>query len=299
MKNRYEASPGEQIKGKWTGHVWRVEREIGRGANGIVYLVRGSAGRAALKFADSASVASETNALTALERVRGASPGPFFIEADDLEKEGAVYPFFLMEFIDGPMLHTFIKGKKEEWAIILLIWLLTFLESLHRLGHVMGDLKPENFIVVSQKAIRAVDVGGMTKFGRSIKEYTALYDRAAWQAGTRRAEPAYDLFGAAVLTVSLLHKQAVQRALGHIDDLKSIVQLSPALQLIEPVLFNAFAGKYESASAMKRDLLLCFAKTKTKTRTRTGRQKRKTFWAGKWFVLAGALAAILMLFLLH
>ncbi|WP_050183669.1 protein kinase domain-containing protein [Domibacillus robiginosus] len=297
MKNQYEASPGELIKGKWTGHVWRIEREIGRGANGVVYLVSGAAGRAALKFADSASVASETNALTALERVRGESPGPFFIEADDLEIKGAIYPFFLMEFIDGPVLHTFIKGKREEWSIILLIWLLTFLESLHQLGHVMGDLKPENFIVTAQKAVRAVDVGGITKFGRSVKEYTALYDRAAWQAGTRRAEPAYDLFGAAVLTVALLHKQAVQRALGDIEELKKIVQSSPVLQLIEPVLCNAFASKYDNASSMKKELLLCFAKTKT--RTRAGRKKGKTFFLGKWAMLAGALAAIVMLFLLN
>jgi len=295
MKNQYDAKPGDLIKGKWTGHVWRIEREIGRGANGVVYLVTGAVGRAALKFADSASVASETNALTALERVRGTSPGPFFIEADDLEKKETVYPFFLMEFIDGPMLHTFIKGKKEEWAIILLIWLLAFLESLHRLGYVMGDLKPENFIVTNKKKIRAVDVGGITKFGRSIKEYTMLYDRAAWQAGTRKAEPAYDLFGAAVLTVALVHKEAVQKALGHTDELGEIVQSSPVLQPIAPVLCNAFESKYDSASDMKKELLLCF----TKKNTRAGSRKRKKSSSGKWVMLAGALAAILMLFLLH
>lgn len=295
MKNQYDAKPGDLIKGKWTGHVWRIEREIGRGANGVVYLVTGAVGRAALKFADSASVASETNALTALERVRGTSPGPFFIEADDLEKKETVYPFFLMEFIDGPMLHTFIKGKKEEWAIILLIWLLTFLESLHRLGYVMGDLKPENFIVNNKKAIRAVDVGGITKFGRSIKEYTMLYDRAAWQAGTRRAEPAYDLFGSAVLTVALVQREAVQKALGHTDELEKIVQSSPVLQPIAPVLRNAFESKYDSASDMKKELLLCF----TKRNTRVGSRKRKKTSSGKWVMLAGALATILMLFLLH
>lgn len=295
MKNQYDAKPGDLIKGKWTGHVWRIEREIGRGANGVVYLVTGAVGRAALKFADSASVASETNALTALERVRGTSPGPFFIEADDLEKKEAVYPFFLMEFIDGPMLHTFIKGKKEEWAIILLIWLLAFLESLHHLGYVMGDLKPENFIVTNKKKIRAVDVGGITKFGRSIKEYTMLYDRAAWQAGTRKAEPAYDLFGAAVLTVTLVHKEAVQKAIGHTEELGKIVQSSPVLQPIAPVLCNAFESKYDSASNMKKELLLCF----TKKNTRAGSRKRKKSSSGKWVMLAGALAAILMLFLLH
>ncbi|OES45912.1 protein kinase domain-containing protein [Domibacillus iocasae] len=296
MKNRYDARPGDLIKGKWTGHVWQVEREIGRGANGIVYLVKGKVGQAALKFADSASVASETNALTALERVRGTSPGPFFIEADDAEKKDGIYPFYIMEYINGPMLHTFIKEKKKEWAIILLIWLLNFFEPLHKSGNVMGDLKPENFIVASrERTIRAVDVGGITKFGRAVKEYTTLYDRASWQAGTRKAEPSYDLFGAAVLVVALVHKELVQKALGRPVELEGIVQSSTALQLITPVLIKAFNNEYDSALAMKKELLLCFAKKSTMKRTR----KRKRPFSKKWMVFAGAFAAILTMFLLH
>ncbi|MET1030112.1 protein kinase domain-containing protein [Domibacillus tundrae] len=296
MKNRYDARPGDLIKGKWTGHVWQVEREIGRGANGIVYLVNGKVGQAALKFADSASVASETNALTALERVRGTSPGPFFIEADDTEKKGVIYPFYIMEYINGPMLHTFIKEKTDEWAIILLIWLLNFLEPLHKSGSVMGDLKPENFIVADRgQTVRAVDVGGITKFGRSVKEYTTLYDRAAWQAGTRKSEPSYDLFGATVLTIALVHKQLVQKALGDTGKLEDIVQSSPALQLIAPVLIKAFNNEYDSALSMKKELLLCFTKKNTMRQSR----KQTISFSKKWMVFAGAFAAILTLFLLH
>ncbi|WP_052712063.1 protein kinase domain-containing protein [Domibacillus indicus] len=296
MKSQYNAEPGDLIKGKWTGHIWRIEREIGRGANGTVYLVTGEVGQAALKFADSASVASETNALTALERVRGTSPGPFFIEADDVEKEGVLYSFYIMEYIHGPMLHTFIKEKREEWAVILLIWLLNFLEPLHRSGSVMGDLKPENFIVAG-KIVRAVDVGGITKFGRSVKEYTALYDRAAWQAGTRKAEPSYDLFGAAVLITALVQKQLVQTALGNKNELAGIVQSSRTLQLIAPVLLKAFNSEYDSAFLMKKELLLCFAKKDTGTIRR--KKKQASFFSKKWVIAAGAFAAILLLFLLH
>ncbi|SIR64946.1 protein kinase domain-containing protein [Domibacillus enclensis] len=296
MRNQYEVKSGDLIKGKWTGHIWRVEREIGRGANGIVYLVTGVVGQAALKFADSSSVAAETNSLTALERVRGSSPGPFFIEADDAEQGGAVHPFYIMEYIEGPMLHTFMKQKKQEWAIILLIWLLHFLEALHHAGCVMGDLKPENFIVTGDKnKIRAVDVGGITKFGRSVKEYTALYDRAAWQAGTRKAEPSYDLFGAAVLIAALVHRQPVHQALGDREALVRIIQSSAVLQKIAPVLTKALYNEYDQAVTMRKELLYCFAQSSSSPQ----KTKRKVVLQARWMVYAGAFAAILAFFLLN
>lgn len=296
MKNPYEAITGELLIGKWTGHKWRVEREIGRGANGIVYLVTGTIGQAALKFADSAAVASETNTLKSLERVRGASPGPFFIEADDVEKNGVIYPFYIMEYIDGLMLHTFMRNKKEEWSFILLLRLLDFLEPLHNSGKIMGDLKPENLIVSGPThMIRAVDMGGITKQGRSVKEYTTLYDRAAWRSGTREAEPAYDLFAASVLTITLVHKKEVQEADGQIERLIAIIESSPILQLAAPILQRAISGHYNCAKTMKKELLICLSGKKT-TKLRTRRKKRKS---KKWPVVLVFFTFILMVFLLH
>lgn len=295
MKKRYEATPGELLTGKWTGHTWQVEREIGRGANGIVYLVSGTIGQAALKFADSAAVASETNTLKSLERVRGASPGPFFIEADDLEKNGGIYPFYIMEYIDGLMLHTFMRNKREEWIFIVLLRLLDFLEPLHNSGKIMGDLKPENLIVSGPAhRIRAVDMGGITKQGRSVKEYTTLYDRAAWRSGTREAEPAYDLFAASVMTIALMHKKEVQEAGGHVERLIAIIESSTVLQLAAPILKQAIKGHYNCAKTMKKELLICLAdKEPTKMRT------RKKSKSKKWPVLMVCFTFILMVFLLH
>lgn len=295
MKKRYEAVPGDVIKGKWTGHMWRVEREIGRGANGTVYLVTGAIGQAALKFADSASVASETNTLKSLERVRGASPGPFFIEADDAEDEHHIYPFYIMEYIYGPMLHIFMRNRKKEWAFIVLIRLLDFLKPLHESSKIMGDLKPENFIVAdSNHTIRAVDMGGITKQGRAVKEYTALYDRAAWQAGTRKAEPSYDLFAVAVLAVALVEKERTQEALGNIKQLMAVIDSSSVLCRAAPVLKKALSSQYTDAQTMKRELLYCFAGNKTPKRKR----KQKTA-SKKWVVFASAFVIIFTLFLLH
>jgi serine/threonine-protein kinase len=295
MKNRYEAMPGELLTGKWTGHTWRVEREIGRGANGTVYLVTGTIGQAALKFADSAAVASETNTLKSLERVRGASPGPFFIEADDVEKNGVIYPFYIMEYIDGLMLHTFMRNKKEEWSFILLLRLLDFLDPLHRSGKVMGDLKPENLIVSGPAhMIRAVDMGGITKKGRSVKEYTALYDRASWHSGTREAEPKYDLFAASVLTITLVHKKEVQDAAGQIERLTAIIESSPVLRLAAPILTQAMDGHYDCAQTMKKELLICLS-DKEPTAMRARRKSKSK----KWPMLLFFFTFILIVFLLH
>ncbi|OMP66823.1 protein kinase domain-containing protein [Domibacillus epiphyticus] len=295
MKKRYEAVPGEILYGKWTGHKWHVEREIGRGANGIVYLVRGAIGQAALKFADSSAVAAETNTLQSLEPVRGFSPGPFFIEADDVEKNGVIYPFYIMEYIDGLMLHTFMRSKKKEWSFIILLRLLDFLAPLHQSGKIMGDLKPENFIVSgSAHLIRAVDMGGITKLGRSVKEYTALYDRAAWHSGTREAEPSYDLFAATVLTVALVHKNEVQEVSGRIDRLVDIIDSSLVLRKAAPILKNALHGQYDCALTMKKELLVCLSGREALRKRKKQKKKLR-----KWPVLFIILTVVCVLFLLH
>ncbi len=60
-------APGTVLSGKWTGETFKVQRRLGEGANGTVYLVYTVRGMAALKLCPGASeVALEWGTLAEL-----------------------------------------------------------------------------------------------------------------------------------------------------------------------------------------------------------------------------------------
>ena len=48
-----------------------------------------------------------------------------------------------------------------------------------------------------------VDYGGATAFGKGVRQFTEIYDRGYWNAGSRTADAGYDLFSFAVLCIQL------------------------------------------------------------------------------------------------
>ncbi|MCK9906216.1 serine/threonine-protein kinase, partial [Frankia sp. Cpl3] len=99
----------------------------------------------------------------------------------------------------------YIERVGTEWAPVMLVQLLARLQVLHSHGWVFGDLKPENIIVTrTEKQVRLIDFGGVTKLGNAVRQFTEEYDRATWQAGDRRAEISYDLFSLAMVMIRLV-----------------------------------------------------------------------------------------------
>ncbi|WP_455663022.1 protein kinase domain-containing protein [Pradoshia sp.] len=247
---------GTFITGKWHHNRYELQKELGFGANGIVYQAHSVQGTVAVKFSDNnATIASEVNVLKSFEKAQGDSLGPSLIDVDDYVVNGKVYPFYVMEFIQGDSLLTFLRKRGNDWLNILSLQLLTQLEQLHQLGWVFGDLKPENLIVQwPEQRIRFIDVGGTTQKGRAIKEYTEYFDRGYWGLGGRRAEPTYDLFSLAMVIMTAAYGKRVPKGDGGLKDLRERIKGKKELIIIEPVLLNAFAGKYASAGEMKREL---------------------------------------------
>lgn len=164
--------------------------------------------------------------------------------------------FYVMEYIEGPLLPQYISSKGTEWIPVLMVQLLSSLSVLHQQGWVFGDLKPENLIVTGPPAaIRCIDVGGTTKQGRAIKEYTEFYDRGYWGYGTRKAEPSYDLFAVAMIMIHCVQKKECKKTGKPKEQLRSIIEGHPFLNKYKKVLFSALNGQYPSAEAMKHDIL--------------------------------------------
>jgi serine/threonine protein kinase len=264
MSSNAEYSPGTVVTGKWRNNRFMIQRVLGSGANGTVYLVQKVGYREyyALKMGnDTLELQSEINVLTSLQKEKkqrdneeGITHRPYLLEVDDYSIQRRDIPFYVMRYVQGSPLHLFIRKRGKEWLGIVGLRLLEKLHDLHQLGFVFGDLKPENVMVSEYGEVELIDYGGVSSIGRSVKQFTEWYDRGYWNAGTRTSDEGYDLFAFAVLCIQLLHEDALKElAFKHLpqtrtmSDLLSLVQRSNRLSPYAEWLTKAIRGEFEGS----------------------------------------------------
>jgi serine/threonine protein kinase len=274
MKSRCKVNPGTIIEGKWHKNRYVIVKELGFGANGIVYLARTNNQQVALKMSDnSISITSEVNVLKSFAKVQGSYLGPSLLDVDDWVNNLGLISFYAMEYIEGPDLLTFIGSKGNAWTAVLILQLLSDLDKLHQAGWVFGDLKPENLIVTGPTPkIRCIDVGGTTLKGRAIKEFTEFFDRGYWGLGSRKADPSYDLFAVAMIFIHCTYRNRFSKTTGGIEQLRGMIRQKPELKKVEAVLVKALTGGYSSAKEMRADLLTSFSGSYTDKQPPTHRK---------------------------
>jgi serine/threonine protein kinase len=257
LRNQCNILPGSVITGKWNRNRYRILKELGYGANGIVYLAENGSRQVALKLSNNGtSIISEMNVLKSFSKVQGSALGPSFVEADDYIHYGKNLPFYVMEYIKGISFLDFISQKGNSWTGVLLLQLLTSLSALHKQGWVFGDLKPENLIItLPDVKVRCVDVGGTTLIGRSIKEFTEFFDRGYWGLGSRKADPAYDLFAAAMIMINTAYTTRFSKKGEGYTQLKELIKQKKELLPYQEFLEKALTGKYHTSHDMRNDLL--------------------------------------------
>lgn len=267
-KSLFKINHGTIIQGKWHRNKYTILKELGYGANGTVFLAESKIGQVALKVSSNGmSIISEVNVLKSFAKVQGYSLGPSLMDVDDWITNSGTVSFYVMEYIKGPDLLTFIQHKDSSWINVLMIQLLKDLQVLHENNWVFGDLKPENLIITGPPTrIRCIDVGGTTIQGRAIKEFTEFFDRGYWGMGTRKAEPTYDLFAVAMIIMNIAFPRRFNKTNGGLNQLKTMIQKNNDLLPYEGILCQAFTGKYTSANEMRRDLLHLSSGTPVKTR---------------------------------
>lgn len=256
-KAEYQVIPGTVIQGKWHQKNYTVIREIGKGTIGNVYLCKVKGKHVALKLSHMPmSISREVAVLRRLNKVRDQHLGPFLFDVDDWEKpNGDLYVFYVMEYLQGMPLATYIKRKGADPVGDILIKLLKQLELLHLQGFVFGDLKQEHIRIVSpHEKIRFLDVGGMTKMGQSVKEYSNFYDRAYWQLGTRKAEPSYDLFAVVMIFVSVYYPKQFKRTKHAKAHIIKHIEKHPVLRKYQRPFQRALTNDYPTASRMRQDV---------------------------------------------
>ncbi|WP_058300498.1 protein kinase domain-containing protein [Gorillibacterium timonense] len=296
MTTSYKPEPaaGSVLTGKWKGRSYRVLGKLGEGANGAVYLVGREGRRYALKIGlDPADVQSEVNALSAITAGQGPLAG-FLVDTDDFVWRGASYSFYVMKYVEGRQSALFLEKEGPEWLSVIGLKLLVQLTHLHERGWVFGDLKTENVLVSSYGEAQLVDFGGLSPVGRSVKQFTEIYDRSYWNAGTRTADSGYDLFAFGVLCLRLLDvgEDCFRRDLlpqnRSPELLVKAAEASPACRAYLPCLRRLLTGGYLSSREAYEDW-------RAMVYSRRARPAKKKSALGRGFKAGIAVSAILFL----
>jgi serine/threonine protein kinase len=252
--NKESIAPGTVLKGKWNGKSYRIERLLGFGANGQVYLAANGRAACAVKLGQEASeLQGEANALALLDGREKGRP-PFLLDVDDCVLKGANVPFYVMKYVPGLPVKTYLRQFGAHWFGVVGYRLLNRLADIHEAGFVFGDIKNDNVLVTEYGRTELVDYGGMTAIGRSVRQFTEIYDRGFWSAGSRTADPAYDWFAAAMLWLHVLEgKRLLQltRTLlpqnRHTGELMLLVNSNAALRPMAEWMERAFAGHFRDS----------------------------------------------------
>lgn len=194
---------GYIVAGKWRKKRYRLERKLGEGANGKVYLVSQGNKWYALKMgANTVDLQSEINIVRKLSASCSEFKG-YYIDSDDAEYKGTMCSFYVMKYVRGESPLHYVQQHGREWIGVLGINILRKLVGLHQQGYIFGDLKMENLIATSYGNVELIDFGGVTELGSGVRQFTELYDRGCWNAGSRKADEGYDLFSYAILCIQL------------------------------------------------------------------------------------------------
>lgn len=257
---RADIPAGTLVTGRWRGSRYLIQRLLGKGANGIVYLVEqaGTRNLYALKMGyDTLDLQSEINVLKALQR-QGANRAAedrdlsYLVEVDDFTFGDREIPFYVMRYVKGEPLSKFLTRRGAQWMDLAGLNLLRQLAVLHKEGWVFGDLKPDNVMVSSYGEVELIDYGGVSQSGRSVKQFTEWYDRGFWNAGGRTANPAYDWFAFAVVCIHMMAESKLKAAARQLpqnrslSDLVHIIHQEPRLKPYSGWLKRALGSDFNN-----------------------------------------------------
>jgi serine/threonine protein kinase/Tol biopolymer transport system component len=162
-----------QYEGFHIAH-YHVERAIGRGGMGDVYLAKDlRLGRpVAIKLlrADFQPTSERVERIEREARAVCALNHPNIVTIYEIgEVEGA--PYIVSEFIEGDTLRQILppNGMRVEQALEITIQIANALASAHQMGIIHRDIKPENVMVRSDGYVKVLDFG-LAKLSDAIED---------------------------------------------------------------------------------------------------------------------------------
>ena len=260
---------------------WRLERQLGRGGWGSVYLASRSDfdRKVALKVLtltpedDGEAIARfKREGLTAL---RVSHQGVPAVLDSGTTPEGV--PWFAMEYLEGQTVAEFIARHRTVApgvASALMLPVLAILDSAHAAGVVHRDLKPSNVMLVGgeRREVKVLDFGlakllsqSLTRTGIPIG--TPMYMAPEQARDGRSATASSDLYSAGAMLFELLTGEPPFEA-ANVMDLMAKVVMTPApslasrrtgldprlCELVDQLLAKSPRARPESAAVVRERL---------------------------------------------
>lgn len=248
-----------------------VEDKIGEGGSSFVYLVRrvGETSRYALKlarhdFSDPALKRQLRREVSHLQRLDHPAIVRVVYQDETIEH----YPYFVMDFVDGPTVVQWCREKKLDipTRIGFFLKVLEALIYLHGQGVVHGDLKPANILVTSDGAPKIVDFGvarvsrgtSTDQVGshgaRSVEGVTRAYASPEQLHGAR-PDHRSDIYSLGVILEELLVDDRPRSGTGLHRDLRDVIKRAtssdPRLRLQSTLEFTAVLQSWLDVRSMR------------------------------------------------
>ncbi|MEM7166707.1 MAG: serine/threonine-protein kinase [Planctomycetota bacterium] len=234
---------------------YRIERELGRGGMGVVYLARqpGTGRNVALKVlhptrADSEAVRRFEREIHVLSQLSHPAIARIF-DADVWWTPWGPQPFFVMEAIDGMPLAEVISESKlnANCRFELLVGIVEAVAFAHRNGIIHRDLTPRNILVTKSLTPKLIDFGialaeDTTRITRSGTPGTLRYMSPEQKNHNAPPDTRSDVYSLGVIGAELLGR--ADGGHGSMRDLRAILD-----RCVAPA-----EGRYGSAGELLQDL---------------------------------------------
>lgn len=281
---------GCSLRGKWSGHTYRLQKLLGSGQTGHVYLAQSNRTSWALKVSDESSeIALEYRMLKRLnDQVQGQRLGPVVVDIDDaVGPDGKPLYFYVMEYVDGVPVTDYHKRHGTDQMVSWVTDLLQTLHLLHEQGYCFGDLKPENLLIDERSGTaRLIDFGGVTLIGSAVRQFTPLYDRARWKKGSRKADRQYDIFAVCALLLFLLVPEFATGSL-HITDWKHL--LGGWARILDDGIHGRYSHALEMVHAIREQSPQALHPVGSKS---APSRKRRSLDRSDWMAITSVLLAV-------
>ncbi|HPO15500.1 MAG TPA: protein kinase [Candidatus Hydrogenedentes bacterium] len=196
------------------GTRYRLERELGRGGMGTVYLAHDTQldRPVALKFLGSLIDDSDEYRQRFIREAKAAArvSHPNIVSIYDIgSQEGAAY--IAMEYVEGQNLHTYVMNKgplDAREAVNIIAQTCSALDAVHQAGIIHRDIKPDNIIMSRGGLVKLMDFGlakvqGMRLTASNVVMGTPCY-MSPEQINGKEADARSDIYSLGLVMHELL-----------------------------------------------------------------------------------------------